>query len=132
MPEDERESILKNMQKTGSKFLVLDYETFSEHDLKKSGAFEYAAHKSTEILCAGFSVGTREELKTAPVKLWSPMPEFRKEYGDNFSHLLKSLEDESLTIVAHNALFEQVITRFVFGLKYMYSKAYLQKIPVER
>lgn len=120
------------MQKTGSKFLVLDYETFSEHDLKKSGAFEYAAHKSTEILCAGFAVGTREELKSAPVKLWSPMPEFREEYGGNFKDLLSALADESLTIVAHNALFEQVITRFVFGKKYMYSKPYFQNIPVDR
>lgn len=114
------------------KYLVLDYETFSEHDLKKSGAFEYAAHESTEILCAGFAVGTREELKTASVKLWSPLPEFRDKYGSNFGDLLKALLDPSIKLVAHNALFEQVITRFVFGKKYTYSKDYLQNLPVER
>lgn len=114
------------------RFLVLDYETFSEHDLKKSGAFEYAAHESTEVLCAGFAIGTREELKTTEVKLWSPLSDFREEYGKNFSELLRALCDESLTIVAHNALFEQVITKFVFGKKYMYSKTYLQNIPIER
>lgn len=114
------------------RFLVLDYETFSEHDLKKAGAFEYAAHESTEILCAGFAVGTREELKRAEIKLWSPLPEFREEYGANFADLYGALSDPSVSIVAHNALFEQVITRFVFGRKYMRSKEYLQTIPVER
>lgn len=119
------------MQKS-ERFLVLDYETFSEHDLKKSGAFEYAAHSSTEILCAGFAIGTKEELKKAPVKLWSPLPEFRDKYGQNFGELLSALCNESISIIAHNALFEQVITRFVFGKKYMYSRPYLQNIPIER
>src|SRR5690606_35648266 len=114
------------------RFLVLDYETFSEHDLKKAGAFEYAVHKSTEILCAGYAIGTCEELKNAEVKLWSPIETFRDKYGANFGPLLHGLMDPSITIVAHNALFEQVITRFVFGMKYMYSKKYLQQIPIER
>lgn len=114
------------------RFLVLDYETFSAHDLKKAGAFEYAAHKSTEILCAGYAVGTRDELRTAPVKLWSPMAAFADTYGPNFTDLYQNLMDPKVIIVAHNALFEQVITRFVFGLKGMYSKKYLQEIPVDR
>lgn len=112
----------------GERFLVLDYETFSEHDLKKAGAFEYAAHPSTEIICAGFAIGTREELKTAPVKIWARNEKYQK----NFSELLQALLNPSITIVAHNAFFEQVITRFVFGKKGMYSKPYLQEIPTER
>lgn len=115
----------------GERFLVLDYETFSEHDLKKSGAFEYAAHPSTEILCAGFAIGTREELKTAPVKLWTSLPEFREKYGHNFGELLRALLDETVTIVAHNALFEQVITKFPFA-RAMYSRPYLSSIPIHR
>lgn len=108
------------------KYLVLDYETFSEHDLKKAGAFEYAAHESTEVLCAGFAIGTKEELKNAMVKLWTPT------LSQNFSELLQALLNPDIKIVAHNALFEQAITRFVFGRKYMHSKKYLQQIPVDR
>src|SRR5690606_39974402 len=65
---------------------------------------------------------SREELKNAEVKLCSPIETFRDKYGANFGPLLHALMDPSITIVAHNALFEQVITRFVFGMKYMYSK----------
>lgn len=115
------------------RYLVLDYETFSEHELKKAGAFEYAAHSSTEILCAGFAVGTKQELKKAPVHLWCPVQfKPKPENSFNFSKLLACLEDPSILIVAHNALFEQVITRFVFGAKHMYSKKYLQQIPISR
>lgn len=108
-------------------YLVLDYETFSRCNLKKAGAYEYSVHPSTEILCAAFAIGTLEELKTARVMSWVP-----NHYNKDFKFLLKALLDPAIKISAHNALFEQLITKNVFGKKYMKSKEELQNIPLER
>lgn len=111
-------------------YCVLDYETFSEAPLKKTGGFEYSVHPSTEIICAAWRIGTREELKKAYTQWWAP------NFGDSgggLSSLLKALRDPSVIMVAHNALFEQMITRNVFATKYMGSKREeLQSIPVSR
>jgi DNA polymerase len=80
------------------KFCILDYETYSECDLKKSGVFEYATHPSTEILCSSFMLGTRSELKTSPV--------LRNFDALTFRRLLK----ENYIFVAHNVMFEYMIT----------------------
>lgn len=96
-------------------FMILDYETFSEADIKKVGSYEYAKHPSTEILCASFRVGTRAQLPKAKVHTWAPKREWNSHRSDlrNGKLLAKYLKDESVIIVAHNALFEQAITRFV-------------------
>jgi len=113
---------------TERRFLVLDYETYSEADLKKVGSFEYSVHPSTEILCAAWKLGTKAELRSAPIRTWC------EDLGDreHFGELLRAFRDPEVIIVAHNAFFEQVITRNVFGPKYMPSKAELRSIPVER
>lgn len=108
-------------------FMVLDYETFSESPLPDVGAYNYARHKSTEILCAAFRIGTRATLQKAETKLWVPSYS-----SENFSELLRAFRDPSINLVAHNALFEQLITRYVFGKKLMASKPELQTIPIER
>lgn len=91
-------------------YVIIDYETYSEADLKKVGAWEYSVHPSTEILCAAWRVGTRESLKSSQVQTWCPR--FDKNKKD-----MKAFFDAILTpgaiIVAHNALFEQVITHNV-------------------
>lgn len=112
-----------------NRFLVIDYETRSACDITKSGAFEYAAHESTEILCAAFVVGTKAELKTAPVRLWSPIVPGTAQY---FSQILRELRNPETQLVAHNALFEQVVTRFCFGRKLMPSRPELQNIHPSR
>lgn len=102
------------------KFLIFDYETYSELDLKKVGSWEYSQHHSTEVLCVSWLVGTRKELKQklknrskvssyAPKRSWN---EHRKDIrkGKSFSDLLK---DDSIIKVAHNSMFEQAITRNV-------------------
>lgn len=98
------------------RYLILDYETRSECDLKKCGAFEYANHPTTQIMCASWRVGTRKELreqiqKKIPAKIWSPA------VSDPvlICELTNLLLTEYIIIVAHNALFEQVITRFVLS-----------------
>ncbi len=92
------------------------------------GGWEYSVHPSTEILCAAYRIGTRKTLAKEKTKLW--VPSFK---GTDFGSFLKALRDKSIALVAHHAPFEQMITRNVFGPKYMPSKlAELQGIPVER
>lgn len=78
--------------------LHLDFETRSELDLLKVGAYRYAEHESTEILMAAYS------LDDGPVKIWVPaegedMPFDLEEYFD----------DPDVTIPAWNANFERCI-----------------------
>lgn len=46
--------------------IFLDFETFSECDLKKEGAYKYAKHPSTELLCLAYSIDGGQ------VQLWVP------------------------------------------------------------
>ena len=91
-------------------YLVFDFETKSECDLRKSGAFEYAAHPSTQILCVAWCIGTKEELKTASVKVWSPTIG-----GYQINEFITFLNDQTIKLVAHNASFERFITQFVLS-----------------
>jgi len=93
---------------SGQRYLIVDFETRSECDLKRAGAWEYSVHPSTQIICAAWRVGTKEELLTAPIHTWSPATK-----DSNRVSLRAWLMDESLRLVAHNALFEQVITQNV-------------------
>lgn len=101
--------------KPDQKFMILDYETFSEGNLKKIGSWEYSVHKSTEILCASFRIGTLKTLKNAKVYSYAPLREWNKHRTDlrTGKILGKYLLDKEIIIVAHNALFEQAITRNV-------------------
>lgn len=97
-------------------YLVLDYETRSEADLLRFGAFEYARHPSTEILCAAWRLGTREELANqlknkVPAKVWSPAIKD----GESVYNLTLHIFDADIKIIAHNAFFEQVITKFTLN-----------------
>lgn len=114
------------------KYLILDYETRSEADLKKTGGFEYANHPTTKILCAAWRMGTRAELReqikqkrewdrTVRAITSEPNPYAAKVWSsafpdsDDVSELIDLIFDTDNIIVAHNALFEQVITRFVLS-----------------
>lgn len=104
-------------------YLVLDYETFSEVDLKKVGGYEYSKHPSTEILCVSWRLGTRLELKKqlknkTPAKFWAPRWDFDKRNLANKKELFLALGDPDIIKVAHNAMFEQVITLNVLS-RYM-------------
>lgn len=127
MAEKERDTIFQNTtMKSDQKYLVLDYETYSDCDIQTAGGFEYSRHPSTEIICAGFKLATKDKLIEAPTHLWIP-----SEPSQAFSILLKALLDPGIILVAHNAFFEQVITKHVFA-RYMKSKPYLANIPIER
>jgi len=105
-------------------FLILDYETRSECDLKKTGAYEYSNHPTTEILCVAWRFGTKDTLTKNRVQCWTP--QIPAPYGE----LVRALLDNRVYLVAHNAFFEQVITRFV--LSRIIHKEGIKNIPIER
>lgn len=108
------------------KYLIIDYETRSEAPLKEIGAYEYASHPTTELMCVAWRHATREELAVAPTMSWSPAK------ASPIGGLIAALTDPDTVCVAHNALFEQVITRFVLGGKLFYRNKALAEIPTSR
>ena len=86
--------------------VIIDFETYSEADLKKVGAFKYAEHASTEILCLAYNF--HEDL--TKTYLWTP------ECGELPEDLFRAIE-QGEKIEAHNAPFEWAIWNIV-GLKY--------------
>lgn len=84
--------------------LDLDFETFSELDIKKVGGYAYAMHPSTEVLMASYAIDHGE------IKLWDatvdPMPEDLRYY----------LEETDGPIGAFNANFERLIFWYVLHM----------------
>lgn len=76
----------------------LDYETFSEADLKSVGAWRYAHDESSEILCCAFALDGEH-----PV-VWHAGS------TDNFEKYWDALEDPDVLLYAHNSAFEMAIT----------------------
>lgn len=77
----------------------IDFETRSELNISDVGAYKYAEHHSTEILCAVYKIPGGD------YTLWKP---FDENPEDLFRHLR-----EGGVITAHNAFFEQCIWRFI-------------------
>lgn len=88
---------------SGDLVLHLDFETFSECELRSAGAYAYAMHPSTDILCAAWRIGD------GPVSLWKP--------GDPVPFDMIGLGTR-FRIVAHNAAFERVIWQHVATRRY--------------
>ena len=86
-------------------YCILDYETRSEANLKGVGVWEYSVHPSTRVLCVGWRIGTRSELRSTPISSWSPFIDKKAP-----QELITTLENPKIRKVARNALFEQVIT----------------------
>ena len=76
--------------------LFWDCETRSTVDLRKTGAYVYACHPSTEVTVARFAIG-----KEAPVE-WRPGQPLPDKYRAAFL-------DPLVEIVAHNAAFERLM-----------------------
>lgn len=106
-------------------YLILDYETRSEAEIGTVGAYEYAKHPSTEIICAAWCVGTRDTIGKAEIRTWAPIA--GRLLGDpkeeaRGKELNRLLLNPRVMVEAHNAFFERVITEFCLGIK----------IPIER
>jgi DNA polymerase len=75
--------------------LVLDFETYSEANLKVVGTFNYARHTSTEILCLSYGYLGQEP------SIWLP--------GDPFPDQLKTAISRNQELHAHTSEFEREI-----------------------
>lgn len=84
--------------------LHLDYETFSEVDLKKRGLPVYATHDSTEVLTLGWA------FDNDPVELWEPHK------GPMPREVRRAMESDEI-LVAWNAAFERWISQHVLGIE---------------
>lgn len=110
-------------------YMQFDYETFSKCDITLCGAVEYSLHRSTEILCVAFRIGTKAQIKKKATMVWSPKVQSTSGY---FPIFLAALRDPKIILVARNAMFEMLITKNVFGRTIMPSKPELQNIPIDR
>jgi DNA polymerase len=88
--------------------LHLDYETASDLDLRKVGAYRYAEHPSTRILMLGWAVNDE------PEQLWEPHK------GPIPPELEALLRDPSVSKHAFNAAFERLITRHCLKIEVPY------------
>jgi DNA polymerase len=80
--------------------IVVDIETRSFADLKKVGAWRYAADPSTGIWCVGYAVNDE------PVQLWKP--------GEPVpAALIVAVNDPNTVWIAHNAAFERAIFQHI-------------------
>jgi DNA polymerase len=94
--------------------VVVDVETRSCTDLKKVGAWRYAADPSTDVWCVGYAINDE------PVRLWvrgEPVPEV----------ITAAATDSDTVWIAHNASFERGIFAHVLVPRYGWPA-----IPLER
>lgn len=121
-------------------YSIIDYETFSEANLKEVGSFEYSKHPSTEILCVSWMTGTREELEKQlrlykkykdsiheykyKAESWFPKQSWNKDIHvkGQFKLFMEIMTNKKIIKVAHNAMFEKAITmnvlpRYMKGYK---------------
>ena len=85
--------------------LHLDFETKSNVDLPKKGAYVYARHHSTDILLAGYAFGSE------PVEVWDAV------HARIPADLHDALINPDCRIVAYNAQFERLICQAVLQLE---------------
>jgi len=86
--------------------LHLDFETYSDIDLKDKGLDLYSAHPSCEVLLCAWGVDDEK------VRLWDPTR------GEKMpAQLRELLEDDDVELHAFNAQFERTIMRRVLGIE---------------
>jgi len=83
----------------------MDFETYSEVDIRDVGAYRYAADPSTTVLCCSFAFDDESP------KAWHPSMDTaeRRELDPYFD----ALRDPSVLILAHNCMFERAIFEYV-------------------
>lgn len=85
--------------------LHLDFETYSEADIKRCGAYHYAMHPSTEALMLAWAIDD------GPIGIWDIAAE-----EDKPGVLFAALACESVQILAFNATFERLILKHCMGI----------------
>lgn len=84
------------------KFCLIDFETLSSNDLKKSGAWRYAEDITTEIVCLGWTDGSD--------KVVHPVDELLHPV-QGCPRLLAAVRDPDCMFIAHNVAFEKAMWR---------------------
>ena len=113
------------------RFVVVDVESKSKLSLPDVGAYDYARHPSTRFICICWRSGTRDNIGKAKIFRWSP---YFPDAFDSLDELIFALLDRENRLVAHNALFEQVMIRYVLP-RYTSSENFrrlLRCIPIDR
>jgi DNA polymerase bacteriophage-type len=82
-----------------------DYETRSTVDLARSGAWKYAAHPSTEVLCCAYAVDEQ------PPQIWVPGNPIPPPF-------IEAAQDPAWLIVAHGAQFERAVEELLLHARY--------------
>ena len=82
--------------------LHIDFESRSEVDLKLVGAYKYAQHPTTEILCMSYA------LNDEPVKCVEYGKQMPDELMDNFNDVILG----NTIMTAFNAFFERNMFKF--------------------
>ncbi len=84
----------------------LDFETYSEADLRNYGAYRYACDSSTEILI--FAIAKND----GPVVVWDVLDSFGE--NEDAFWLLRDAVEDGAPIYAHNAQFEAAVCKYNF------------------
>ena len=91
------------------RYCVFDFETYSEAPLSKVGAFEYAAHPSTKVLCAAWQILDANKRPLYPAESANLV------LGDSLDALKRELAIPDTIGVAHNLMFELAICKMTLG-----------------
>jgi DNA polymerase len=83
------------------KHLFIDFETYSDVDIKSSGNYKYSESDNFEIMLCGYMWDTDTRVSLIDLTKADGYGEFMKLFRE-------VAEDEDTTIVAHNATFERV------------------------
>jgi DNA polymerase bacteriophage-type len=94
--------------------LWMDFETYSEVDIRKHGGLQYAVHESTQVICLAYAFDNE------PVQLWTPAIEFPDRIED-------FMIEGSGKLYAHNALFEKRIWNNVMSRDFMMPLTHLER-----
>lgn len=78
--------------------ISIDFETYSECDIKTAGGYNYAAHPSTEVLCMAWAIDDEEP------QLWVP--------GEAIPQRLYDAIDGAADIWAWNCAFERAVWHY--------------------
>ena len=89
----------------------MDFETQSEADIKKTGAYEYSVHPTTRVMCLAIKLSTTSaELKNVFLFNWAFMQTPWAKLPQAFkTSWLEKIKDPRFVFSAHNAYFEECI-----------------------
>ncbi|MEE8518894.1 MAG: hypothetical protein V3S98_07200, partial [Dehalococcoidia bacterium] len=94
--------------------ITIDFETYSEANLKKVGAWKYSEHPSTDIICMSWAIDD------GPWNVWVPGYEFPRE-------LWVAIGNPNTTVEAHGSMFERAIWQNIAEPRYLFPAMLLEQ-----